>query len=766
MSVKKSPKSSNQTEADTFEKMRDSILKFDPIYWIEKHLTIDNKPFDFSGAWKPFADIYRYIGIKSLEKDALPLVLLKSRQVGGTVMAAAIEMFLMDSFGVDRPPIRVMHAFPTKHIAEAFSKTKFTPMCESSVLTEDASSKIGVSPYMMTRLNKDSSIYFKNFEGGNHIWIESTGLTGERLRGKTIDAIFFDECFPYQQLIETSIGKVKIGKLYRMWKNNEKLPLVKTYNEDFGVFEMKEISHAWNRGKRDLLSIKLDGFSIKCTPNHRFLTTLGWVKAKELTAESLILAPPIKDGQIEPLIVRVHSVKPIKKQSVVYDLEIKGNHNFITTSKNGIGVVAHNCQDMTAAALSNSTKMLNQAQWGPVSSGIQVYFGTPKRKGSDFNKIWNQSSQQFYYLGCEKCKQYFPLYTYGTDDWERIWIKEFVVQCTKCGHQQDKRDAAGRGKWIASNTSDDPSKIKFIGFHINMMYMPHITREKMMGEKPENSPINTDRAYHNESKGEFYEGDSSPITVQEIRDNCGVPERYMLKSITPEEKLVIMGIDYGQMSDLERKIDPIKFQGESLTTAVILTEEAPNQFMLAFACKFDQNDPTFKKNLIRKLMRTYSVNLCVGDIGYSNDISWDLHNEFGDRYITSRASGKITDNVKFLETASPPEIRFDKNFYYEELIKQLKMGNIKFPLGNYDSLYWLMEHCSNLEQKPVLMNGIATQKYVKSGLTDGFAALLNAYLAYKYLATSAFTEMNPLFQRKNAVKENRPLIISSYLPMR
>ena len=83
---------------DLFEQLREGLLAIDPVAFCEKYLTLDGKPFRLNGnGYKPFADIYRYIGIKALEKDSKPVVLVKGRQVGATTMAAALELFFMTS---------------------------------------------------------------------------------------------------------------------------------------------------------------------------------------------------------------------------------------------------------------------------------------------------------------------------------------------------------------------------------------------------------------------------------------------------------------------------------------------------------------------------------------------------------------------------------------------------------------------------------------------------------------------------------------------
>jgi hypothetical protein len=603
-----------------FSKIQEGILNFDPVYWAENKLTINGKPFSLQHAWKPFADIYRYIGVMALSKTALPLILLKSRQTGGTVMANTLDLFFMDNFGKNRAPMRVVHAFPTKGIAESFSKTIFNPMCAGSIPVDVGNKNGEKVPYIHTKLDKNnSSIYFKQFANGNHLWIESTGLTGDRLRSKTADAVFYDEF-----------------------------------------------------------------------------------------------------------------------------------------------------QDISAMAVDASTPMLNQSQWGAPTKGIQIYFGTPKKKGSNFQKLWDASTQNYYYLGCEKCKEYFPLYTYGSDEWENVWIDGFIVKCTHCGFEQDKRDAQARGKWFGLDPSDDPNKIKFIGFHINQLYMPIAEKKDILYNKPENHPTKTERAYRNETLGEFFDGDSSPITVEDIMEHCGIRDRNFVKSIPSHEKFVAMGIDFGLLNDVEKQVDPDKFsQGSSYTAIVILVEEQPGLFFVAYAEKLTENTPAYKKSRIEYLMRQYSVDLCIGDIGYSNDISWELSDIYGPKYMTTEARGKLNENIRYLDGSKPPKIQFNKDYYYDEMIQQLKKGMVKFPIGpyTYDHIYWLMEHCSNLELKPTVVNGLANKIYVKKGPTDGFTAMLNAYIAYKYMATEGFTKMSPnAYRQKEVVTKPEPNVIASYIP--
>ena len=735
-------------ELELFDNLKSSLMNIDPVSFAEKYLTLDGKPFRVNNnGFRPFADIYRYIGIKALEPNAKPVILVKGRQVGGTTMAGVTEMYFMGSglFGTENnPPIRVIHAFPHLEAAAAYSKTKLNPLISSSILLPNVDKKTKVISYMQSLLDPGSSsndsLHFKQFAGGNHIWIESTGLDADRLRGRTADAIFFDECFPYEQCIETEYGKLQIGKLYEDYIVGKNIPLIKSFNEEKQLFEYKKINNAWCRGKKKILEICCGNEKIKCTPNHKFLTIDGWKQANDLKLGSLIktsinttlhskLLNNYNYSYNEYGFMIVDYINLIEKKEIVYDIEVEDNHNFILASnrykENIGGPIVHNCQDIPENAIGNALKMLTTAKYGKVGKGVQVYFGTPKRKGSGFFKMWNLSSQQYYHLGCENCKEYFPLYTPGSNEWENIWIRDFIVKCTHCGHEQDKRDAAERGKWVATKDFNDENCL-FVGFHINQLYMPRFTKQDILNEKPGIHPVNTERIYQNEVLGEFFQGDASPITQEEIIEKCGDIGRKFRAKISPgEETIVALGLDYGAKSDLEQLADPDRYKniGQSYSTAVILVAKG-NLLSIEYCLKFKRNDIESKKGIIEQLIRQYSVNIAVGDIGYSNDLSGALYLIHGDKYIVSRAHAKVNaaNRIKFNKEALPKEILFEKDFYYSEMFEQFKSGKIRFPLGAYEQVMWLIQHCSSMELKPIISRvGDPSIHYVKGGsANNGF----------------------------------------------
>ena len=85
-----------KTEGEVVERLRELILNIDPVYFCESNLTLDGRPFKLrKNGYKPFVDIYRYIGIKALTKHGKPIVLVKGRQVGATTMGVNLELFFM-----------------------------------------------------------------------------------------------------------------------------------------------------------------------------------------------------------------------------------------------------------------------------------------------------------------------------------------------------------------------------------------------------------------------------------------------------------------------------------------------------------------------------------------------------------------------------------------------------------------------------------------------------------------------------------------------
>lgn len=969
------------TNISPLDAFKNSIINLDPVAFCENNLTLDGQQFRLTNnGYKPFADIYRYIGIKALEPDALPVILVKGRQVGATTMAAALTCYFMASrlFGNNgRPPMRVIHLFPTLGMAAAYSKMKFSQMVGSAKpapgeFKGNGAPKTYIEKELDTSSPANNNLHFKKFLGDNQLEIESTGPDGNRLRGRTTDCILADECFPASQQIETENGKQSIGSIYSNFVKNKKLSKVKSYNEEKDCFEFKNIVNVWKKNKKELVEIKCGDRKIKCTYNHKFLTENGWIEAQHLkhgtllkTSEPVYLKtllsinddqkqivlgsflgnghidiqglhkfrlkiihgesqkeycnwkaqmfgasvkyiekngyaenpaykfdtkmfamsrhfPPIKthcpqwlldeiderglavwfmdDGSvsggnatistcsfddesheriikmlqrfdiegiiskykkikngkekkytcikirsksykklvnlISPYIhdnllykieyynknnckkynwnnkfynhgfIIVDYVKNIKTKKVVYDIEVEDNHNFVCASsrkaKGNGGPIAHNCQDIPQIALGAITKTLTKAQYGKSAQGIQVYFGTPKQKGTAYYNMWMKSTQQYYHLKCEECESYFPLYRPDVE-WESIWLYGYIVKCTECGHEQDKRVAAESGKWISFRA--DEEEAKYIGFHINQLYMPDFTREMIDAQRPENNPINTERIYQNEVLGEFYDGEAATITKEEIHEKCSDKRKFARIITRTDNRKVYAGFDWGQRGNLDQLAG--RQRGQSYSCAVILTAENKNLFHIQFATKMKSADPGHKIEVVEEMFRRYSINMAVGDIGDAHDLTHILQRKWPDTFLASRAAPNVNGHIKYENEIFPKEIVFERNYYISELIGLLKNGNIKFPYGSYEKVMWLVEHCASMDVKVnINRSGDPIKTYIKGPTpNDGFMALLNAYIAYKFDITQGFQINHPKGLKFDNAKRNKGIpALLSYMP--
>lgn len=777
-----------QLDIDVFDQIKSGIINIDPVSFCESNLTLDGNPFRIKGnGYKPYADIYRQIGVNCLNRNSTskPVILVKGRQVGATTMAAALELYFMASgaFGRNgKPPIRVVHAFPTLIHVHLYSKTKFNPMIKGAKqfgMKNNRKVSI-VEAKLDTTSAANDSLQFKQFEGDNFVRIESTGLDADRLRGGTADVMLYDECFPYDQKIMTSDGNIEIGKLYNDFINNKETPKVFSFNESTGDFENKEIKNVWKREKKTLYRLTCYGHDrslfcqwedkiiIECTDRHRFLTMNGWKQLDQLNINDSI--------KTYCGFIKVQKIKKTRKEEEVYDIEVEDNHNFLVVSRKGNednGLVAHNCQDIPQLAIANANKMLTTAKYGKPGKGVQVYFGTPKQRNSKYYEMWQESTQSYYYLGCEKCGGHFPLYLSGDDCWERIWVHGYIVQCTECGHMQDKRDAAERGKWVSTRDEDDPN-VKLVGYHINQLYNPIFTREDIEGEKPENSLVNTERAWMNEVLGEFFTGDSGPITKEEIVNLCGDPKRSMRARISPDENAnVFVGFDWGKRND-ERALgadEAKKSGGQSYSTCVVLREDGPNRLVIDYAGIVKKNDNEYKRNFIHEIMKQYCITQAVGDFGFAHELTEDMHREYNNRFLGCELVASVSGFVRFKDTQFPPIIQAQREHYIEEVFNVMKRGMIRFPLGGprgensgYDRISWLIDHCSSMEVKTTF-NAVnePVRRFVKGSTpNDGMMALVNAYIAFKYFKTNGFTDNKQGLNNKEHGK--RAMAITGYCP--
>jgi ssDNA-binding Zn-finger/Zn-ribbon topoisomerase 1 len=400
-------------------------------------------------------------------------------------------------------------------------------------------------------------------------------------------------------------------------------------------------------------------------------------------------------------------------------------------------------QDMFGHAIGNATKILTAAKYGPTGQGVQVFFGTPKQRGSYFSTIWDMSDQRYYHLGCINCGETYPFYLPEDDRWKSIWLHENIIQCPLCGTKQKKVEAIERGKWVGSKNSND---CEFIGFHINQLYIPYFTKENIEKLMPENNPAQTERIWKNEVVGEFYSGAGSPLTKAEIYDKCRDPDRSFAKRIKPTDKTVYLGVDWGGKED-----DPNSKGGQSYSCVVVLSAQPDGVLSIEHAHKLRKNNFSFKKDTIKEMYRRFGVQRGVSDWFFGQDVVGDLQSLYRERFLGAQGSGSLIKPMKYREDELI--ISYNKDLLIDELFDLFRKGKIRFPWKSYEHVEWLIDHCTSMESKVRVTGGQPIKTFVKgSAPNDGLMALMYAYMAYKFDLTKGFTIKPGLERQSNYLR--------------
>lgn len=451
-------------------------------------------------------------------------------------------------------------------------------------------------------------------------------------------------------------------------------------------------------------------------------------------------------------------VKTATKE-VVYDIEVEDNHNFIlaprSSSPNLGGPIVHNCQAMSKVAIENALRILTSAQYGPQTQGIQLYFGTPLNAGSHFWYMWEDSDQRFFQPRCLKCGEYFFLYTIGNDEWKQIWIKGYEIECPSCQHRQDKRLAVEGGRW---QPTKDSSQCKYVGYHINLILSPIYTKEAVLDYDPSVNKNRSERAWRNETLGEFYSSGGVPLSREEISFDT---TRGLASSIAQmSDKVYTMGVDWGDKieNDDETSTDT---RGQSYTAVVITSVNRQGVFTIENAFRLPRNDFTYKIEVLQELFRRFKIRNAAADVMWGQDVVGHMQDAlgYGDKFLGCINSGSLATMLSY----KPKETRVivNKDLMLEHVFTMFRNGKIVFPAkgDTYDKISWLVEHCCSMEVRTAQRYGSTYKKYVK-GLTqnDGLQALMYSIIAHKFLSTGGFKNS------QDKGESRAPLPTLAYMP--
>ena len=413
-------------------------------------------------------------------------------------------------------------------------------------------------------------------------------------------------------------------------------------------------------------------------------------------------------------------------------------------------------QRMNQDDIGNSKRTLTAARYGPKGQGIQLYFGTPLQRGSYFSKMWDSSDQRIYNLRCLDCQKYFPLYTPGSDDWEKIWLYGNIVECPHCQHKQVKEEAVEGGKWISSRPqTENGEETPYIGFHFNQLLIPGFTKEIILREKPGIHPTNSDRIWKNEILGEFYSGSDLPMSEEEIHKYCRNLNKSIAFNSTNDNYLdYFMGVDWGL------KTDDSGNTGKSFSTIVITSVGRDGVINIENAFKLKKNDLQHKKDVVNEMFRRFNIKIAVADLGFGNDVVPEIQREYGSRFLGCLNSASLNNPYKY----DPEELRLICNSHaiLGEIFDHMRKSRILFPWKSYEQIQWMIEHCCSMEKETRTIQGQVINRYVKgSTQNDGLMALMYSYIAYKAFLTKNFSLKPHMISGK---PDDRDPVLLAHIP--
>ena len=135
-------------------------------------------------------------------------------------------------------------------------------------------------------------------------------------------------CFVGDTLVKTDNGHKEISEIAVG-------DMVYSFNEQTNDYEYQPVSQVMKKTANDIVTISVGGEEITTTSTHPFYTPDGWVKAAELSRESLLLT---NDGYVQ-----IEAIEYESEDLWVYNLNVPYTHTYTVSEQD---VVVHNaCGD-------------------------------------------------------------------------------------------------------------------------------------------------------------------------------------------------------------------------------------------------------------------------------------------------------------------------------------------------------------------------------------------------------------------------------------
>ena len=219
-----------------------------------------------------------------------------------------------------------------------------------------------IFPDVQLRADSKSKDHWKTTKGGVFYATGTGGTCTGYGAGKERDD--FGGCFPYEELVSTDKGYLCIGDIV------EKRLSVKVHSFNFKTHkvELQPIDTFWHNPANDIIKIELnDGSVFKCTPNHKIMTSNGWIEAQNLTKDDLL--PKVFPDVFDLMQAEYRFPVFINKIGYVdktYCLEVRSNNNFFVSQGQ---VLVSNC------ILLDDPHKADEARSDAMRNGVLEWYG-------------------------------------------------------------------------------------------------------------------------------------------------------------------------------------------------------------------------------------------------------------------------------------------------------------------------------------------------------------------------------------------------------
>lgn len=382
-------------------------------------------------------------------------------------------------------------------------------------------------------------------------------------------------------------------------------------------------------------------------------------------------------------------------------------------------------QDIGQTAIESIEKSISHSEIQDPATEINgrcFYTGTPKQKGSYYDKVlWGNSDQKKWSVCCEQC---------GHDQF--LSMKNVMVQnegeenerryfgCLECKTELNREN----GRWIKTR----PNNKRYSGYLFNQLNMSWISANQIWHDYNNMD----DMTFHNEVLGEFYSGDEQPLSYEDVLACTD-------KNISLQEKCdipTVMGIDYGS-------------GGQSKTIITIGHEtmhKGKKKLLLVHVESAPNMDTDERIAYINSLKHRYNVQKINGDIGYGQYEGESFYALYGREAISTRYVTYQT-NPKKREIKDKFVLQVDRTYSMDSLIMAFKRGEIVIPYKEPDKVEPFFDHYTAIEAVfSESTQGTGRKRYDHRTPDDAFHSL-------NYVREGIF-EINNKFEWDGAQRDN------------